>query len=198
MTQPQPLPACGDPEHRHTGCCQNWKSRSAAEGRAEQDCGPGCPTHGRFINQLVTVARARQLANDYRDKPTPARAHNAAQTLGAVLDTLDAVVARTFAITDENSRLVAASPLGKAARRTRPGLASIDATDERQHPAWPPIDDENPTAPDCVKERLQYKRTRCAEPTCKRCWLGGPDNWPRRPLATGGIVDPTRIHRIGE
>lgn len=46
------LPACGDPEHRHTGCCQHWKGRSAAEGRAEQDCGQGCPVHGPVIRHL--------------------------------------------------------------------------------------------------------------------------------------------------
>lgn len=115
MTQPPPLlPVCGDPEHRHTGCCQNWKGRSAAEGRTEQDCGPGCPFHRRTMTQPARpdpIARARTLATDYQANPTPARAHNAAQVLWTVLGTLDAVIARTFTITDENDRLAAA--LGK-------------------------------------------------------------------------------------
>lgn len=149
----------------------------------------------------TTVDRARILAAEYRDNPTPARAHNAAQTLWDILGTLDAVVARTFAITDENDRLTRvvdearkldllpprtpltdASPLGKAAPRTvRPGLASIGIEDERQRPDWPPVDETAPMAEGCETARTTYHRTRCAAETCGRCWLGGPENWPKRP-----------------
>ena len=72
------------------------------------------------------------------------------------------------------------SPLGKAAPRSRPGLPSIGPGDELQHPAWPHIDDEAETAPDCARQRTEYSRTRCADETCRRCWLGGPVNWPSR------------------
>jgi hypothetical protein len=54
------------------------------------------------------ITRARHLAADYQANPTPARAHNAAQVLGAVLDQLDAVAAVARAINDENRRLAAA------------------------------------------------------------------------------------------
>lgn len=146
----------------------------------------------------AAVDRARILAADYRAHPTPARAHNAAQILWTVLGTLDAVVARTFAITDENTRLAAASPLGKAAPRTRPGLPTIDADDERQHPAWPHIDDQAETAPDCVHHRRRYQRTRCADQTCRRCWLGGPHNWPSRIAAAAKLADQLDMPPIAE
>lgn len=44
-----------------------------------------------LTDHMVTIARARLLAADYQANPTPARAHNAAQVLGAVLNQLDAI-----------------------------------------------------------------------------------------------------------
>lgn len=73
--------------------------------------GPDCATrrttaaHDRAAAEPAIIARARALAADYQTNPTPARAHNAAQTLQRVLDALDAVVARTSRIAALASQL---------------------------------------------------------------------------------------------
>lgn len=125
----------------------------------------------KFIDTLVDVARARVLAADYQANPTRARAHNAAQILWDVLGTLDAVIARTFTITDENTQL--ANVTAELAR-VRTEIATLCRNAESVVGNKPPFG------------------------TCRAWTLDPATVEAALGLATGGIVDPTTTHRIGE
>lgn len=135
---------------------------------------------------LDPLARARTLAADYQANPTPARAHNAAQVLQQVLNTLDAVVARTFAITDANDRLAAAELVcelfgGRGVEHDQLGKALTQAWID-----WHRLSNTRTdrAALQPTVEALAARRDQTRAETIAR-------------MATGGTIDTTTA-RIGE
>ncbi len=164
--------ALAEPRPNHCACCGGtghcstcWSAAGDIHHSTTVPQRAGTPA-----DQAATVARARTLAADYQANPTPARAHNAAQALGAVLGTLDAVVARTFAITDENTRL--AEVTAELARVRTEVVTLCRAAD--------PVTGYQRNSGTC--------RAWTLDPSAVEGALG---------LAIGGIVDPTNATRIG-
>lgn len=133
------------------------------------------------------ITRARQLAADYQANPTPARAHNAAQVLGAVLDQLDGArrlntdmwgLIAKLALRSPGDRATAIAALGNGYRTGIPG------PDLCRHPEGDQL---------CGLPRAHHGDHYLIH------MPGFPIVVPadQLPPATGGIVDTTTA-RIGE